>query len=112
MSNSRASGSVVKPMSYKALFAIVAALDLEIEQMDVTTAFLYGAARRIFCRTTAADEFVSLIKHSTASSNLLEYGTRISTFLCEAGFTPLTLITQYSLKTPHILRFTTTISCW
>lgn len=34
--------SVVKPMSYKALFAIAAALDLEIEQIDVKTAFLYG----------------------------------------------------------------------
>lgn len=29
-------------MSYKALFAIAAALDYEIEQMDVKTAFLYG----------------------------------------------------------------------
>ncbi len=37
--------SVVKPMSYKALFAIAAALDLEIEQMDVKTAFLYGKIR-------------------------------------------------------------------
>jgi Zn ribbon nucleic-acid-binding protein len=34
--------SVVKPMSYKTLFAFAAALDLEIEQMDVQTAFLYG----------------------------------------------------------------------
>jgi hypothetical protein len=35
--------SVVKPMSYKALFAMAAAKDLEIEKMDVKTAFLYGA---------------------------------------------------------------------
>lgn len=34
--------AVVKPMSYKALFAIAAALDYEIEQMDIKTAFLYG----------------------------------------------------------------------
>ena len=34
--------SVVKPMSYKAIFAIAAANDWDIEQMDVKTAFLYG----------------------------------------------------------------------
>ena len=34
--------SVVKPMSYKAIFAIAAALDWDLEQMDVKTAFLYG----------------------------------------------------------------------
>ena len=34
--------SVVKPMNYKTLFALAAAKDLEIEQMDVKTAFLYG----------------------------------------------------------------------
>ena len=33
---------MVKLISYKALFAIGAALDLEIEQIDVKTAFLYG----------------------------------------------------------------------
>ena len=33
---------VVKPISYKVLFAIAAALDLEIKQLDVKTAFLYG----------------------------------------------------------------------
>ena len=35
--------SVVKPISYKALFALAAALDWDLEQMDVKTAFLYGA---------------------------------------------------------------------
>lgn len=35
--------SVVKPMSYKTLFALAAANDWEIEQMDVKTAFLYGS---------------------------------------------------------------------
>lgn len=34
--------SVVKPISYKALFAIAIAKDYEIEQIDVKTAFLYG----------------------------------------------------------------------
>ena len=29
-------------MSYKAIFAMAAALDYEIEQMNVKTAFLYG----------------------------------------------------------------------
>ena len=33
--------SIVKPISYKALFAITASLNLEIKQMDVKTAFLY-----------------------------------------------------------------------
>ena len=33
--------SVVKPMSYKAIFAIAAAQDWVLEQMDVKTAFLY-----------------------------------------------------------------------
>ena len=33
--------SVVKPMSYKAIFAIAAARDWDIHQIDVKTAFLY-----------------------------------------------------------------------
>lgn len=32
----------MKPISYKALFAIAAAKDYEIEQIDVKTAFLYS----------------------------------------------------------------------
>ena len=34
--------SVVKPMSYKAIFAMSYANNWEIHQMDVKTAFLYG----------------------------------------------------------------------
>jgi Reverse transcriptase (RNA-dependent DNA polymerase) len=34
--------SVVKPISYKAIFALAAAYDWELKQMDVKTAFLYG----------------------------------------------------------------------
>jgi hypothetical protein len=34
--------SVVKPMSYKAIFTLAAAYDWEIKQMDVKTTFLYG----------------------------------------------------------------------
>ena len=37
---------VVKPISYKMIFAITAALDLKIEQMDVKTAFLYRAINK------------------------------------------------------------------
>ncbi len=33
--------SVVKPMSYKVIFALAAAKNWEIHQMDVKTAFLY-----------------------------------------------------------------------
>jgi hypothetical protein len=35
--------SVVKLISYKVLFAIAASLDLEIEQIDIKTAFLYSS---------------------------------------------------------------------
>ena len=34
--------SVVKPMSYKAIFAFCAACDYEIKLMNIKTAFLYG----------------------------------------------------------------------
>ena len=45
--------AVVKPMTYKTLFAIAAAHDYEIEQMDVKTAFLYGTIdKEIYMTTT------------------------------------------------------------
>lgn len=34
--------AVVKPMAFRVLFAIAASYDLDIDQMDVKTAFLYG----------------------------------------------------------------------
>ena len=34
--------SVVKPMSHKAIFALVCANNWEIHQIDIKTAFLYG----------------------------------------------------------------------
>lgn len=34
--------AVVKPMAFKVLFAIAAFLDLDINQIDVKTAFLYS----------------------------------------------------------------------
>ena len=38
--------SVVKPMSYKAIFAIAAAWDWDIHQMDIKTAFFMVALTR------------------------------------------------------------------
>ena len=61
--------AVVKPMSYKAIFAIASANDWDIEQMDVKTAFLYGLidgeiyvevphgytdGRKVYCRLRKA----------------------------------------------------------
>lgn len=34
--------AVVKPMTFRVLFVIAAFYDLDIDQMDVKTAFLYG----------------------------------------------------------------------
>lgn len=34
--------AVVKPMAFRVLFAVAAYFDLDIDQMDVKTAFLYG----------------------------------------------------------------------
>lgn len=39
--------SVVKPMSYKAIFALCAARNWDIDHMDVKTAFLYGLVEEI-----------------------------------------------------------------
>ena len=88
--------SVVKPMSYKALFAIAAALDLEIEQMDIKTAFLYGNVQEdIFVEQPhgLGDDSGQVCKLNKALYGLKQspriwYKT-LSQFLHEAGFTPL-----------------------
>ena len=38
--------TVVKPISYKALFALAALKDLKIKQIDVKTAFLYSGINK------------------------------------------------------------------
>jgi hypothetical protein len=89
--------SVVKPMSYKALFAIAAALDLEIHQMDVKTAFLYGEIdTEIFVNLPkgmkcGSDQTCRLNKalYGLKQSPRIWYNTLLE-FLKTQGFEPLT----------------------
>jgi hypothetical protein len=71
--------SVVKPMSYKLLFAIAAAKDLEIEQMDVKTAFLYGDI----------DYQLGVTVYGLKQSPRVWYFT-FTNYLTALGFEPLT----------------------
>jgi hypothetical protein len=88
--------SVVKPMSYKALFAMAAALDFDIEQMDVKTAFLYGNVdEEIYVEQPEgfSDGTTRVCRLSKALYGLKQspriwYQT-LSTFLIESGYTPL-----------------------
>ena len=81
-------------MSYKAIFALAAAYDWEIEQMDVKTAFLYGAID--------TDIYVQLPTGcgvtGTAKLNKALYGLKqsprvwyntLATFLAKQGYHPL-----------------------
>jgi hypothetical protein len=87
---------MVKPMSYKALFAIAAALDLEIEQMDVKIAFLYSNIEEdIFVEQPhgLGDNSGQVYKLNKALYSLKQsprvwYKT-LSQFLHKASFTPL-----------------------
>lgn len=88
--------SVVKPMSYKALFAIAAALDLEIHQMDVKTAFLYGDIdEEIYVEqphelSDGTDRVCRLNKalYGLKQSPRIWYNT-LTAFLTQLGFSPL-----------------------
>ena len=88
--------TVVKPMSYKVLFAIASAFDLEIEQPDVRTAFLYRAIdEEIFVEQPTGQEDGS---NRVCLLNKALYGLKqapriwfltLATFLKELGFSPL-----------------------
>lgn len=88
--------SVVKPMSYKALFAVAASQDYEIEQMDVTTAFLYGEVEEeIYVEQPDGydDGTGRVCKLNKALYGLKQsprvwYGT-LASFLTSVGYAPL-----------------------
>ena len=84
--------SVVKPMAFKTLFALAAFFDLDIDQMDVKTAFLYGLIDQLIymeipkgTETEATKNMVcKLLKalYGLKQSPRLWY-ERLSTFLLE-----------------------------
>jgi len=88
--------TVVKPMSYKLIFAIAAALDWEIDQMDVKTAFLYGKVKETVYMeqpTGLGDGSAKVCKLDRALYGLKQaprvwYQT-LAEFLKELGFSPL-----------------------
>ena len=83
-------------MSYKAIFAIAAALDLEIEQLDVRTAFLYGNIdKEIYVKQPKSQEDRS---KRVCLLNKALYGLKqapriwfftLASFLKDIGFLPL-----------------------
>jgi hypothetical protein len=83
-------------MSYKMIFAIAAALDLELEQMDVKTAFLYGLVNEeIYVQQPegfddGSGRVCKLLKalYGLKQAPRVWYET-LSTFLATLGFKPL-----------------------
>lgn len=87
--------SVVKSMTYKALFAIAASLDWEVEQMDVKTAFLYGKVdEQIYVRQPHGFEsgegycLLNRALYGLKQAPRVWYNT-LSTFLVSLGFSML-----------------------
>ena len=89
--------SVVKPISYKAIFALAAALDWELEQMDVKTAFLYGNVEETIY-VTQPTGFESGGKRKVCKLKKALYGLKqsprvwyntLAAFLAELGFKPI-----------------------
>jgi hypothetical protein len=90
---------VVKLISYKLLFALAAAYNLEIEQIDVKTAFLYGEIDadiyieqpEKFCNKERPDQVCKLKKvlYGLKQALYVWYNTLID-YLKTLGFTSLT----------------------
>ena len=89
--------SVVKPMSYKAIFALAAALDWELEQMDVKTAFLYGNVDEVIY-VTQPTGFEASGKRKVCKLKKALYGLKqsprvwyntLAAYLKELGFEPI-----------------------
>ncbi|RKL05606.1 hypothetical protein BFJ70_g17097 [Fusarium oxysporum] len=88
--------SVIKPMSYKMIFAIAAALDLELEQIDAKIAFLYGLVNEeIYVQQPerfddGSGEVCKLLRalYGLKQAPRVWYET-LSTFLKTLGFKPL-----------------------
>jgi hypothetical protein len=90
---------VVKLISYKLLFALTAAYNLKIEQMDVKTAFLYGEIDvdiymeqpKGFCSKERPDQVCKLKKvlYGLKQASRVWY-TTLTNYLKTLGFTSLT----------------------
>ena len=86
---------VVKPISYKAIFALAAALDQELEQMDIKTAFLYGNVEETIYVTQpigfeSGNKVCKLKKalYGLKQSPRVWYNT-LAAYLKELGFEPI-----------------------
>ena len=82
--------AVVKPKSYKAIFAIVAANDCELEQMDVVTAFLCVYVELSQGFEQGSNKVCCLRKalYGLKQSTRVWYNT-LATFLMNKDFLPL-----------------------
>ncbi len=90
--------SLVKPISYKSIFAIVAAKDLEIEKIDVPTAFFYkDIEEEIYVQKPTGFIDTMLLNYSSSLKKAL-YSTKqgpriwyqtVAEFLTRCGFWPI-----------------------
>ncbi len=67
---------MVKPISYQSIFAIAAARDWEIEQMDVRTAFFYEDIEEEICVQQPTDFIDATFPNHSCLLKKALYGTR------------------------------------